>query len=378
MKITGIIVEYNPFHNGHIHHIKQARLKTNCDVLIAVMSSHFTQRGEPSIIDKWTRTKFALEYGVDLVVELPFHYATQSADYFAKGALTILNALGIDYLVYGSEANNVDELYTIATTLHQKQVEYDKLVKEAMNQGERYPNACNKALSLLLNKEIHLPNDLLALSYIKEIVNNNYPISPISIARTNDFHDNTLQGKISSATSIRQALKNHTDISNTTPMAKELTKQPVLLEDFYDLLYYELISNPHLEDYHLVDEGIDKLMKKKIISSTNMNEFVNSLTSKRYTQARIQRTILSILMNQSKVRYPIDYIRVLGMNNVGQQYLNQIKKNTPIPIISNFSNINSPLLDLELKATTLYACVLPIEKRVNFITREYKGRPIRI
>ncbi|WP_041138733.1 nucleotidyltransferase [Beduini massiliensis] len=378
MSVTGVIVEYNPFHNGHIYHLQQARSKTNCDVLIAVMSGHFTQRGEPSVIDKWTRTRFALEYGVDLVIELPFNYATQSADYFASGALTLLNALGIDTLVYGSESNNADELCQIAQTITHQQDSYDQLVKEAMNQGERYPTACNQALSVLLNKEIRLPNDLLAFSYIKEIIQQHYPIQPVSIARTNDFHSVSLNGKISSATSIRQALKDHTDISQTTPMAKELEKNPILLEDFYDLLYYELISNPHLDQYHLVDEGIDKLMTKKIMTATSMEDFISSLTSKRYTQARIQRTILSILINQPKGLYPIDYIRVLGMTAAGQGYLNQIKKKTPIPIISNFSSCQSPLLDLELKATKLYACALPLKKRLAFIEKEYKGKPIRI
>lgn len=378
MSVTGVIVEYNPFHNGHIYHLQQARSKTNCDVLIAVMSGHFTQRGEPSVIDKWTRTRFALEYGVDLVIELPFNYATQSADYFASGALTLLNALGIDTLVYGSESNNADELCQIAQTITHQQDSYDQLVKEAMNQGERYPTACNQALSVLLNKEIRLPNDLLAFSYIKEIIQQHYPIQPVSIARTNDFHSVSLNGKISSATSIRQALKDHTDISQTTPMAKELEKNPILLEDFYDLLYYELISNPYLDQYHLVDEGIDKLMTKKIMTATSMEDFISSLTSKRYTQARIQRTILSILINQPKGLYPIDYIRVLGMTAAGQSYLNQIKKKTPIPIISNFSSCQSPLLDLELKATKLYACALPLKKRLAFIEKEYKGKPIRI
>lgn len=378
MSITGIIVEYNPFHNGHIYHIKQTRLKTNCDILIAVMSGHFTQRGEPSVIDKWTRTRFALEYGVDLVVELPFNYASQSADYFAQGALTILNALEIDTLVYGSESNNADELYQIAQAIEEKKEIYNRLVKEAMQQGERYPNACNQALSTLLNKEIRLPNDLLAFSYIKEIVHHHYPILPLSIARTNNFHDSSLNGKISSATSIRQALKAHTDISETTPMAKELVHHPVMLQDYYELLYYELLSNSHLNQYHLVDEGIERQMIKKIMTTSSMEDFVQSLTSKRYTQARIQRTILSILMNQPRGLLPIDYIRVLGMNQKGQRYLNQIKKKSPIPIISNFANCQSPLLDLELKATKLYACAFPLKERLTLIEKEYKGSPIRI
>lgn len=378
MKVTGIVVEYNPFHNGHIYHIEQARKKTDCDILIAVMSGHFTQRGEPSIIDKWTRCQCALEHGIDLVVELPFNYATQSADYFAYGALKILNELKVDTLVYGSESNNAKELIEIASFLVLQQEEYGKLVKQFMDQGVRYPTACNNALSLLLNKQITLPNDLLALSYVKEIVEHHYPIKPLSIERTNHFHSEKITGKISSATSIRKAVLEHTNISDTTPLAEKLSKQPVFLQDFFDLLYYELMSNEHLADYHLVDEGIDRLMKKKIIEAKDMDHFIDMLTSKRYTKSRIQRTVLSILMNNEVGLLDIDYIRVLGMNRRGRRYLNQIKKESRLPIVSNFANIQSPLLNLELKATKLYAQALPLEKRKALIEREYKGIPIII
>ena len=378
MKVTGIIVEYNPFHYGHIHHITETKKLTQCDVLIAVMSSHFTQRGEPSIIDKWQRTRFALNYGVDLVIELPFHYAFQSADYFAHGALTLLNAMHIDTLVYGSESNDASHLMNIASYLQIHNDVYSQLVKEAMQKGSRYPTACNEAIHTLLGHEIRLPNDLLAFSYIKEIIANNYPITPMSIERTNSFHDQQLQQHISSATSIRKSIKEHMDITQATPMAKELLESPVFFDDFFDLLSYELLTNDHLEDYHLVEEGIDRLMQKNIIQANSMDEFVQSLTSKRYTQARIQRTILSILINHPKGLLDIDYIRLLGMTQKGRQYLNQVKKNISLPIITHYSPHTSPLLDLEFKATKLYSQALPIDKRREMIEKEYKSFPIMI
>lgn len=376
MKICGIIVEYNPFHNGHIYHIEQARKLTQCDLLIAIMSGHFTQRGEPAIIDKWKRTEAALMHGVDLVIELPFNYACQSADYFAKGAITILNALNVNTIVFGSESNDVNNLINIAKTIAQNEIQYNNLIHDYMKLGNRYPSACNLALKDLLGQEIKLPNDLLGLSYVKEIIFNNYNIQPLTIQRTNQFHELVLSNNIASATSIRNAIKTKADVSNFTPISTQLTQSPVNLDMYFDLLYYKLMLDQNQLNTHLVTEGINQLMKKKIIDSTSMNDFINKMTSKRYTISRIQRSIISILINQPSKIYPIDYIRILGMTQQARPFLNSIKKISPIKIISNFSNIKSPLLDLELKSTILYASVLPINIRKQLIEREYKGHPI--
>lgn len=376
MKVTGIIVEYNPFHNGHIYHLKQARLQTKCDILIAVMSSSFNQRGEPCIIDKWTRAKLALEYGVDLIIELPFNYASQSADYFAYGALKILNALHIDTLFYGSENNDNQNLIEIAKCIYNNEEKYNTYVKEFLNQGNRYPNSCNQALSKLMNKEVKLPNDLLALSYIKEIIKNDYPITPNSLQRTNSFHSLDTDATILSASSIRHALKKHQDVSHALPGYQELKENAVFIDDYFDLLQHTILTNPHLEKIHLVEEGFEQLLKKHIFTCSSMDELINQLTSKRYTRARIQRTLLSILINNTHGLYPIDYIRVLGMNEKGQHYLHDIKKTCSLPIITNFSSIKSPLLDFEFQATKLYSLLLPINKRQTFIEKEYKSKPL--
>ena len=178
MKILGIIVEYNPFHNGHIYHIEKAKKMTQCDYTIAVMSSSFVQRGEPAIIDKWKRSELAVEFGVDLVIELPFVYSIQSADYFAKGALKLLYAIGVTDICFGSEDGNIQTFIDIAKAVSSHQQDYDTLVSSYMKQGYRYPDACNQALRTILNKEIRTPNDLLGLSYVKEIISNNYSITP--------------------------------------------------------------------------------------------------------------------------------------------------------------------------------------------------------
>lgn len=376
MKITGIIVEYNPFHNGHIHHINKAKEATNCDILIAIMSGHFTQRGEPTIVDKWTRAKYALNFGVDLVVELPFNYATQSADYFAYAAVKILNELKVDSIVFGSENNNTDELLSIATTINNNKEHYDQLVKDNMKNGLRYPDACNQAISILCNQEITLPNDLLGFSYIKEIVNNNYPITPISIQRTNEFHGTQIADKIASATSIRKGIINNTDITHTTPMHEELKNNPVFLDDFYLLLKYNLLFNKNISSYHLIEEGIENKMIKSISKCKDISSFVNELTSKRYTRSRIQRSIISILIQNQHGLYPIDYIRVLGMNKNGQRYLSIVKKQSNLPVISNYSNIKSDLLDLEMQSTKLYA--LASKNGNELVAKELKSIPVII
>lgn len=163
MKILGIIVEYNPFHTGHLYHLQKAKEMVKPDLTIAIMSGNYVQRGEVAIIDKFKRSELAIKYGVDLVIELPFAYVCQSADYFCKGAIDLLYHIGITDLVFGSECGDIDTFKEIAYAIKNHPNEYDQYVKAAMKKGLRYPDACNQALSLLLNKSIKTPNDLLGL-----------------------------------------------------------------------------------------------------------------------------------------------------------------------------------------------------------------------
>lgn len=213
MKVLGLIVEYNPFHQGHLYHLNKAKELIDPDVTIVIMSSHFVQRGEPAISDKWTRAKVAIKNGVDLVIELPFVYSVQSADYFAKGAIEILHKLNVTDIVFGSENGNINIFKDIALTIKNNSNDYNTLIKHQLNLGLRYPDACNKALSILMNKSITTPNDLLGLAYVKEIINNNYQINLHCIKRTNDFHSLELEN-ICSASAIRYALKNNIALTN--------------------------------------------------------------------------------------------------------------------------------------------------------------------
>ena len=216
MKIIGIIAEYNPFHLGHLYQIKKVKEIYPNSIIIAIISTNFTQRGDISIINKWNKTKICLEHDIDLVLELPTLYATQSSDIFAYAATKILNEFKIDTLVFGSESNDIDKLKMLANIQLNNQ-EYDNLVKQYLDEGINYPTAMSKALKQLTNITIDKPNDLLGLSYIKEIIKNNYNIEPISIKRTNDYHDNKINNSIISANLIRKLYQENKDISSYVP-----------------------------------------------------------------------------------------------------------------------------------------------------------------
>lgn len=377
MKVLGLIVEYNPFHLGHLYHLNKAKEIVKPDVTIAVMSGHFVQRGEPAISDKWTRASIAINNGVDLVIELPFVYSVQSADYFAHGALELLAKLNVTDIVFGSESGDINIFMDIAHTIKNNKEAYNNLVKEQMNLGLRYPDACNQALTILMNKTITTPNDLLGLAYVKEVVDHKYPIDLHCIKRTNDFHSLELDS-ISSASAIRHALKNKIDISNQFCNYEDY-QEFYFFDDLYPFLRYKVLttSNEDLKQLHLVDEGIENLIKNKITTCSSMEELVTNLTSKRYTRSRIQRMLIHILMNNTKTAIAeamyIDYIRILKMNDVGQVYLNKIKKSCEYKLVTNFSSYQHPALELEFRATQLLSCLSQQPNRL--ITLEYKSIP---
>ena len=377
MKVLGLIVEYNPFHQGHLYHINKAKQLIKPDVTIVIMSGHFVQRGEPAISNKWTRAGVAIKHGIDLVIELPFVYSVQSADYFAQGAIELLAKLKVTDIVFGSECGNINIFKDIAFTIKNNQKNYDNLVKKQMNQGLRYPDACNQALSILMNKTVTTPNDLLGLAYVKEVINHNYPIELHCIKRTNDFHSLDIES-ISSASAIRHALKNKIDISNQFCNYEDY-QEFYFFDDFYPFLRYKILTTdaPTLKHLHLVDEGIENLLKEKVVITNHMDELITSLTSKRYTRSRIQRMLIHILMNNSKEdiaeAMQIDYIRVLKMNNVGQASLNEIKKSCEYKLVTNFPSYHHPALELEFRATKLLSC---LSKNPNqLISLEYKSIP---
>lgn len=374
MQIIGLIAEYNPFHNGHLYQINKIKEKYPDSIIIAVVSSSFTQRGDVSIIDKWTKTQIALDNNIDVVVELPFVYATQSSDIFAKGAIEILKRLNIDTLVFGTESTSLDQISTVAD-LELYNPEYNNLVKQYLKEGINYPTATNKAILTLNGRKISTPNDLLALSYIKEIKKQNLHITPVNIVRTSIYHSLSSEGNISSATAIRHKNLKNEKIDNLIPYSPNLIKK-ISMNNYYPYLKYKILSEGiEIKKYNTLEEGIENKITKEIINAHTYEELITKIKTKRYTYNKISRMLLHILTNFTKEEaqnIKIDYIRILGFNKNGQKYLNKIKKEVKLPLITGYQKNISKILDIELRVSKIYS----LSNESNLIKKEYDKKPI--
>ena len=344
------------------------------------MSGNFTQRGDASVINKWDKTEISLYYGVDLVIELPYVFATESADKFAKASIEILNYLNVDKLVFGSETNNIDKLKE-AADIQLNNKKYNKLIKDFLDEGINYPSALSKALFEISGKKIDKPNDILGISYIREIMKSESSIEPICIKRNNDYNSIDLNEGITSATSIRYALANNENISNYVPnKVTEFINNPIFIDNYFEILKYKILTEKDLSIYQTVDEGIENRIKKYIINSKDLNELILKIKTKRYTYNKLNRMFTHILCNFTKEEASkfedIEYIRILGFNIKGQAYLNKIKKDIDIPIITKFASIKSDMLDVEFRTTCVYASILNEKDKIKLIENEYKNSPI--
>ena len=362
MNSVGIIAEYNPFHNGHLYHLSKVKEMFPNHIIVLILSGNYLQRGEFSILDKYTKTKIVLENGIDLIIELPFNFAVQSADMFAKGAIQLLNELKVENLVFGSETNNIEDL-KLLSKIQLENSNYQIKVKELMKKGINYPTALSKALKEISNMEVTTPNDILGLSYVREIIKNNYNINPICIKRTNDYHDLENNSNIVSASNIRNKINNNIDIKKYVPLKTYEYLKEVNINFNYSFKYlkFKIISEINkLDEYLDVDEGIDNRIKKYIYSSNNYQELIDNIKTKRYTYNKISRMLCHILtgFKKSDVVSNIEYIRILGMNNIGKNYINSIKKNITLPIITKFSDFNDKYQQLELKLSYIYSLIL--------------------
>ena len=374
-KIIGIIAEYNPFHLGHLYQINEIKKNYPNSTLILITNSSFTQRGDVSIINKWDKAKIALNNQIDLVVELPFFYATQSADIFAKGALEVLNHLKIDILAFGSESNDLKKLTTIAKTQIENQ-EYQEKVKNYLNTGINYPTALSKALNDIIGYTTKDPNDLLGISYIKEILKLNSSIKPVLIKRIGSYHGEQEENDIASASLIRKKIQIQEKVTQYLPSNTEKYLQKNLtLENYFPYLKYKIITEKDLSIYQTIDEGIENKIKKVIYTTNTWKELVESLKTKRYTYNKINRMLIHILTSFTKEEannIKIDYIRIIGFNKKGKNYLNKIKKELSIPIITAYQKNFSKNLDLEYRALSIY--YLPFSKELT--QKEYQKKPI--
>lgn len=368
MNAVGIICEYNPFHNGHIYHIEKVKEMFPNSILVLVLNGYFLERGEVSYLSKEDKTKLALTYGCDLVISLPVVFGTQSADIFAERSIEILQKLHVSDLVFGSECNDIEQILKMAKI--QLTEDYSSRLKEILDTGVNYPTALSKAMNL--DVIIDQPNDLLGISYAKAILKHQYPITLHTIQRTNHYHDILDTQNIVSASNIRHKLLNQEDISHFVPLEVPSLLHIPNLDLFFQLLKYRIITDTHLEEYETVDEGIEARLKKEIWKSSNLEEFIKLIKTKRYTYNRIQRMFFHILLGFTKKdnkKLVFDYIQILGFSWQGQQYLNSIKDGLEI---STRINPSSLLYEFEKRATFLYE----ILTNSSVQTFEFRNKPI--
>lgn len=363
---VGIIAEYNPFHNGHLYHLNKVKNMFPNSYLILVLIGNFTQRADISIINKWDKTKIALEYGFDLVVELPYNIATSSASIYALGAIKILDELNCDYLVFGSETNDVEKFKEIAIKTSKNKIYQDK-IKYFLDKGFNYPKSCSLALEHLFKDKIDKPNDVLALEYVRSIINLKSKIKPISIKRTNNYNDTNINDKITSASSIRKNISNKELIINTLPKKSYDLINNINYDDFFKYLKYEILINDNLNDILDVDEGIENKLKKEIISVDKLEDLILKVKSKRYSYNRIKRMLLHILTKTKKdYDKEVKYIRVLGMNLNGMKILKEAKKNSNLQIVTKFKKEYYKLFEDDIKASKLYSLLTKYDVKRDF------------
>lgn len=401
MKAVGIIVEYNPFHNGHTYHVEQARQRSHADVVIAIMSGHFLQRGEPALVNKWARTEMALAAGIDIVIELPYTFATQKAEIFANGGVSLLHALDVDYLCFGSEEGDILPFYELVSFYEANKHKFDELIKAEIKKGISYPKATAHAFHHLRNEpllDLSLPNNILGFHYVKAIKEQKAPIQPFTIARTKaNYHDTSPRDAfIASATSIRhqidktnqlQAIEAYVPNTTLSVLQSELKKRGQFMnwEKLFPFLKYKLLTSSldELQMIYEMEEGIESRLVSLVKDSTSFEHFLQRVKTKRFTWTRLQRILTHVVTNTKKPlmleahnKRKANYIRLLGMSPTGQDYLNKVKKQLQIPIISKYSKRYEQLLKTDIQATYTYASGFPGPVREQLMKMEYTMHPI--
>lgn len=389
MIVNGIIAEYNPFHNGHQYHLDRSRRETGADYTIIVLSSNFTQRGEPAIIDKFTRARMALECGADLVIELPSFYSAASAEGFAQGGTSILHQLGVvDHLCFGSECGDVNVLREFAKILLDEPSEFSKNLKSALSAGHSYPVARNRALMdyaphLARHKDVlSSPNNILGIEYCKALMKLQGSMQVLTIPRAGaGYHDRLFGEEYCSALAIREAILAHQDdegdhswpdvftedgpLLGKEPLAptENLTHQmpkkasrilaeslretpPVVANDFSQMLLYKLLveKDQGYDRYLDVTSDVSDRIKNFLSDFEGFTAFCNLLKCKNLTYTRICRCLLHVLLGETKEEasvlgesFKVPYARVLGFRKEASPLLTEIKAKSSIPLITKLS-----------------------------------------
>lgn len=411
MKITGIIAEYNPFHNGHRYQIQKARQITGADYVIVVMSGNFTQRGTPALIDKYSRARMALMGGADLVLELPVCFATGSAEYFASGAIALLNQLGcVDSICFGSECGDIVPLKNVAHALVHETDNYKKILKSKLKNGNTYPVARNAALAETMDGFIPydmilgFPNNILGIEYIKALIRQNSSIEPFTNQRIgSDYHSYRLAEAFSSAISIRQSLFMKDDLELVRPQLPSATYQvmeedfhktfPVFDDDFSSMLKFKLLLEREkgYTEYMDVTKAISDKLVRNTFKMQGFDEFCDLLKTKDVTYVRISRCLSHILLDiyEEEVAQYMDsnivfYARALGFNENAAPLSRAIKKNASIPLITKTTSAPANLYPLgrkqfehDVHAAHVYECIAGAKYHAG-MRDEYRRQMVKI
>jgi len=344
MKTLGIIAEYNPLHNGHLYQMKKCREEVQADNIVVIMSGDFTQRGEPAVLDKWTRARLAVENGADLVLELPFAYAVNSAEYFARGGVRILDALGcVTHLGFGAESESLEQLQKIAEATADESPEFQELLQQYLAEGVTYAKAREKATMELLGEDtvehVQTPNNILAIEYLKQLHLCGSGIEPVMVTRKGaGYHDEAPEGGFASATAIRNTLgaqERKAFVPENVDRALEGAESP---KNYFQLIQAKILgSTPEqLAQVFSMSEGLENRMLDQIRRSGTLDEFVENVKSKRYPETRIRRIICQMLMGLNDFEDEF-YVRLLAASSKGTTLLKRIKKESDVKVITNIN-----------------------------------------
>lgn len=406
MKVTGIIAEYNPFHLGHKYHIEETRRLTDCDYVITVISGDYVQRGAPAVMEKHLRAKAALLSGADLCLELPVSYSCSSAEFFARGAISLLSRLNVvDYLSFGSEHGDINALQKTASFLSRESSLYQDHLKKELKNGSPFPKARAKALLSCLSPSertcIHedletflsLPNNILGIEYCKAILKEGCSITPITVTRKGcGYHDSAIDVPLASASAVRSHLKGQGQIKDLKeqlpPESYRLTRHSLEQNRLMDSNDFTLLFACHLLNENLASLGgyldFPESLARRVLNNrdrfSSFSDFISLLKTKEITQTAIQRALFHMILNLRE-RPPVSYARVLGMRLSASPLLKSIKQKSEIPLLTKLSAYSGDpdgtlLLEQEVYASNLYQRILSIKSHTPFI-HEY-AKPVII
>lgn len=416
MKAVGLVTEYNPFHNGHLYHLNKAMDLTGADISVAVMSGDFVQRGEPAVLDKYTRASMALNSGVNLVVELPVNYAVSSAESFAAGALKVLDYIKADSIAFGSESGNIERLSKLAHILCDNEDTLYKEISKYTANGISYAAARQKVVEKLTDKDtaamLTSSNNILAVEYLKAIIKNNYAIKPYTIKRQgDDYNDTDIRSDYASATALRGNLKAD-NISKYIPVKAGLILSSntnyIYSDDITEALFTRLLDilfassydkNVFIENvmkypdvnkeiagrlYKSAMDMITRTVPHRAGSKDNeafsFGSLCEHIKTKEVPLSRIKRALVRITLGLDKKHMEkysnAPYIRVLGFDKKGQEYLSYIRKTVEVPLITKTADYKEMLLD-DIHAANIYNMIVAGKYGVKELGDFVRG-PVRV